>query len=155
MNKLEKLSKLHNYSGYLVIFFLLLGSILLGLVAKNIIPAAISFACFALFAVLYNILESYIYYRKLDLKKGQRKGLLVSFIFEIIFWVLIFGIFLVTLFLNPSFICKLIFYISIIVSSFLSMFFAELENCKHDRVLKISICIFYTIGLILLCAKEL
>lgn len=154
MNKHEILKKIRKYTSYLAFFFMIVGAIF-AFAVENKIPALITFTLFAICVTVNIILDSYFYYKDMNLERGQKKGLLYAFIFEIIFWTLICINFLVALFGISSFIYKIVCYILIILSAFLSMFFADLENCKHDKATKTFICIMYTVGLIMVCAASL
>lgn len=154
MNKHKILELVPKYTAYLAFFFLIVGGIL-ALVVENKIPALISFCCLGLCVTANIFLSSYFYYKNLDLEKGQKKGLFFAFIFEIIFWGLMCFNFFVLLLSEPSFIYKTICYALIILFCFASMFFGELEGDKHDKGLKIFICIVYTISIIVACATSL
>ena len=154
MNKHKILELVPKYTTYLAFFFMIVGGIL-GIVVENKIPALICFCCLGLCVTTNIFLSSYFYYKDLDLEKGQKKVLFFAFIFEMIFWGLMCINFFVSLLSEPSFVYKIICYTLIILSCFASIFFGELEGDKHDKGLKIFICILYTIGIIVACATSL
>lgn len=154
MNKREILKMLEKYTGYMYCFFFFVGGIL-GLVVENGIPAAISLTCSALCITTNILLDSYLYYTDLNLEKGQNKFLTISFIFEIVLLLLILLNFLISLFTDPHYLLTLIISILIVISSFCSILFEDLGSSKHNRKIKIVLCILYTLHIILVCATTL
>jgi len=154
MTKHEILKKIRNYTGYLAAFFLIVGT-LMAILVDNSIPAAIAFACYSLFFTGNFSFDSHLYYKGLDLEKSKKKMILVSIVFEMFFCILICIQFITGLFIIIPYIYMIIISILIIIFSFCSIFFADLIGDKHNKGIKISICIFYTLFIIIICAIEL